>query len=48
MRENKNKNNGLNMIQSSGYEVEEPNPYEQMRNKQTQVIKIYTTRSVFC
>ena len=33
MRENKNKNNGLNIFQSCGYELEGPNPYEQMRNK---------------
>ena len=37
MRENKNKNNGLNMVQSSGYEVEGPNPYEQMRNKHSKL-----------
>ena len=33
----KNKNNGLNMVQSSGYEVEGPNPYQQMRNKHSKL-----------
>ena len=37
IRENKNKNNGLNMVQSSGYEVEGPNPYQQMRNKHSKL-----------
>ena len=37
LRENKNKNNGLNLVQSSGYEVEGPNPYEQMRNKHSKL-----------
>ena len=37
MRENRNKNNGLNLVQSSGYEVEGPNPYEQMRNKHSKL-----------
>ena len=31
------KNNGLNMEQSSGYEIEGPNPYEQMRNKHSKL-----------
>ena len=37
IRENKNKNNGLNMVQSSGYEVEGPNPYQQMRYKHSKL-----------
>ena len=37
LREKKNKNNGLNIVQSSGYEVEGPNPYEQMRNKHSKL-----------
>ena len=37
LRDNKNKNNGLNLVQSSGYEVEGPNPYEQMRNKHSKL-----------
>ena len=37
LREKKNKNNGLNVVQSSGYEVEGPNPYEQMRNKHSKL-----------
>ena len=37
MRENKNKNNGLNIFQSCGYELEGPNPYEQMRNKHSKL-----------
>ena len=37
LREKKNKNNGLNIVQNSGYEVEGPNPYEQMRNKHSKL-----------
>ena len=37
IRENRNKNNGLNLVQSSGYEAEGPNPYEQMRNKHSKL-----------
>ena len=37
MRDNRNKNNGLNLVQSSGYEVEGPNPYEQMRNRHSKL-----------
>ena len=36
-RNGKNKNDGLNMVQSSGYEVEGPNPYQQMRNKHSKL-----------
>ena len=37
IRENRNKNNGLNLVQSSGYEAEGPNPYEQMRNRHSKL-----------
>ena len=36
-RNGKNKNDGLNMVQSSGYELEGPNPYQQMRNKHSKL-----------
>ena len=32
IKNGKNKNDGLNMVQSSGYEVEGPNPYQEIRN----------------
>ena len=37
MKEGKNKNNGLNQVQSSVYEVEGPNPYQQMRMKHSKL-----------
>ena len=37
IKNGKNKNDGLNMVQSSGYEVEGPNPYQEIRNRRSKL-----------
>ena len=49
MKNSKNKNNGLGNIQSSGYEVGGPNPYQQLRDKHNKLKDIpqdpYSTKN---